>query len=271
MIRKFIVFSVLICAAACGGTANTATQNSVANANSAIVVAVNPTPTEPLAPKSTEVPIYEDSAAAVAGGKQFFEDDEDEKAVQAFEQAAKLDANNAEAHFQLAVAYATLDRTEDSEKSFNNSIKIYQKQTIKTPKDASAHYNLGRAYNKLNEDQKAQKALQQAVKLESENADYRFELGTVLNKLALYEQAVKELKKTVELDPENTRAQDALEKAKAGEIRVKDAKSQNKKDAAKQTSNKSAPAAKAKSNKNSNAALPAAPTAPIAPAANSNQ
>lgn len=179
---------------------------------------------------SDEVPVYENAQTALAAGKKFFDANKDEKARQAFEQAIKLDPNLADAHFQLAATYDSLNEKEKAQKSYSQAIKIYQKQAAKNTKDTAVYYNLGRAYNKTGADEKAQKTLQQAIKLQPDDADYHYELGVVLIKLAQYPAAIKELKKAIELDPENARAEAALEKAEAGNQRVKSAKNQNRTD-----------------------------------------
>lgn len=201
---------------------NRRAENSNANSNQA-----NQSEAK-TAESPAEVPIYENADTAFEAGRKFFDQNEDEKAVRAFEQAVKLDSSVAEAHFHLAVAYDLLEEKEKAQKSYAQAIKIYQKQTAKNPKDAAGYFSLGRALNKIGDDQKAQKALQQAVKLEPEDSEYHYELGSVLIKLAQYSEAVKELKKALEIDPENARATDALEKAEAGNARVQSARTQNK-------------------------------------------
>lgn len=218
---------------------NSAAQNSIvtnvenqSKNNQAIANSTNANPTNQSDIKAvedtTEVLNYENAEVALEAGKKFFDRNEDEKAVRAFEQAVKLDPNLADAHFRLAVAYDLFEESEKAQKSYLQAVKIYQKQTIKNPKDAHAFFYLGRAYDKTGDEQKAQKALQQAVKLQPEDGEYHYELGTVLIELAQYPEALKELKKAIEIDPENARAQTALEKAEAGNKRVQSARNQNK-------------------------------------------
>ncbi|MBC7797721.1 MAG: tetratricopeptide repeat protein, partial [Pyrinomonadaceae bacterium] len=81
-----------------GNSSNTKTANSkVTNSNSELSAIPN-----------AEVPTYTSASDALAEGNKFLDAGEEEKAVNAFQQAFKLDPNPAEAHFQLAVAYENL-------------------------------------------------------------------------------------------------------------------------------------------------------------------
>ncbi len=198
--------------------------------------------------KDEPVPTFSDAATALTEGNKYLDASENEKAIEAYKQAVALDPDLAEAHFQLGVAYALIEKEEEvvedklpgeteektqkkgkkivkekqtnSQISFENAIKVYKKITAKNSKDDVAFYNLGRAYNKLNEDKDAQKALQTAVKLEPENGEYQTEYGTILIKLAQYDEAIRALKKAVEIDAANLRAEDLMEQAQAGKKRV---------------------------------------------------
>lgn len=218
--------------AACGGSS----ASNLNASNSAANPAGNSNFTAETAKPPVEVPTFDNASAALEAGRKYFDEDEDEAAVKAFEQAVNLDPTSAEAHLHLALAHDAIDNEEEGEKHYKESIKLYQKITAKNPQDAAAYYNLGRAYDKINDDQKAEKSLRQAVKLNAEDTQYRYEYGAILVKLAQYTEAIRELKKSLELDPENTRAEELLGRAEAGEIRVKDAQAKNKKAAQEQAS-----------------------------------
>lgn len=232
-------------------TTNLNSANSSANANAAPanVAETSNTNAQQL---PAEVPTFTDAKEALEAGKKYFENNLDEQAINAFEQAIKLDPNLGEAHFHLGVAYELREENEvnptpeptvsgksaknkkpaekPSEKAFRASIKAYESYLKKNPKDAAGHYYLGLAYEKVFEDEDAKKSLQEAVKLQPEDSLYQYEYGQVLIKLAQYDQAVAALKKSLEFDPENTRAEAALEKATAGKKRVDTAKEQAKKE-----------------------------------------
>ena len=216
-------------------------------------VAVNATPAEsanqntaPVKKEDVPVPTFTDAETALAEGNKYLEEIETEKAIDALKQAVKLNPDLAEAHFQLGIAYSLREKElenaqvveeeptptpgkkgkkdepvlSNSDKSFENAAKAYEKILKKNTKDDAAYFNLGRSYNKLNKDNEAEKALRQAVKLNPEDSEYQTELGAILIKLAQYEDAVRVLKKAVELDENNSYAVDLLEKAEAGKKRI---------------------------------------------------
>ena len=179
---------------------------------------------------------YADAATALADGTKFLDDGDIDKAIDALDQAVKLDPNLAEGWFKLGIAHALAEKRDEtlvtndankdpkakpnSEKAFEKAVAAYKKVIDANPENDDAYFNLGRAYNKLNEDQEAAKALRQAVKLKPDDTDYQTELGAILIKLAQYQEAIAPLKKALELDPDNIRAQELLEDAEAGRSRV---------------------------------------------------
>ena len=202
-------------------------------------------------PAETPLPTFTNADEALAEGKKLLDELETEEAVDALTQATKLNPDLAEAHFNLGIAHALVEkdeeekaitqvetaptpkpsrrqpkknapvvRTKKSEKSFENAVKAYKKFLVKNPKDDAAQFNLARAYDKLNEDEDALEAAKEAVKLNPDDYEYQTELGVILIKLAQYEEAVAALKKALKIDPTNLQAEDLLEKAEAGRRRV---------------------------------------------------
>ncbi|MBK8302886.1 MAG: tetratricopeptide repeat protein [Pyrinomonadaceae bacterium] len=178
-----------------------------------------------------------DPTAALAEGDRLFDENQTELAIQAYQQAIKLNPDLAEGHFKLGIAYALLEMQYEqtgtvdpgnpdarskprSQKSFEKAVEAYKKWIAANPNDDTAHYNLARTYNKLNKDEEAEKEFRQAVKLKPEDSEYQTELGSILIKLAQYREAIVPLKKAIELDAGNERAASLLEDAEAGRQRI---------------------------------------------------
>ncbi|HYO91490.1 MAG TPA: tetratricopeptide repeat protein, partial [Pyrinomonadaceae bacterium] len=157
-----------------------------------------------------------EALAAFERGKDLSLRDQDQEAVEAFQQAIAADADYAEAYFRMAYSYTALAKKDDATEAFEKAAKAYEKYVRKHSKDARAHFNMGLAYSKLLKPAEAVKAFRQAVKLEPENGEFHYELGLSLSKLAEYDQALIALQKSMDLDPDNFRAGEAIEKAKLG-------------------------------------------------------
>ena len=178
-----------------------------------------------------------DPNAALAEGNRLLDENQTELAIQAYQQAIKLNPELAEAHFQLGITYALLELqyqqsgTVDpdnpdarvksrSQKAFEKALETYKKWVTANPDDDNSHYNLARTYSKLGKDDEAEKEFRQAVKLKPEDTEYQTELGNILIKLAQYRDAIGPLKKAIEIDPTNERAAGLLEDAEAGRQRI---------------------------------------------------
>ncbi len=244
------LFGAILLQIGCGGSSDNTNQ---ANANAPTPTANTNTNSNTTA-QSTPLPEFTDADTAFAEGNKLFDANKTEMAVEAYNQAVKLNPEFAEAWFKLGVSYALIEkqnevealneevdvsatptptpkkskskkdapvvRTKDSEKAFEKAVAAYKKIVKKNEKDDASFYNLGRAYNKLDEDEDAEKALRQAVKLKPEETLYQTEHGAILIKLARYDEAVKALKKALEIDAENSEAAELLEKAEAGKKRI---------------------------------------------------
>ncbi len=248
MKKIFLVTFLMLCAGIFTGCTGDAADNSNQNKNS-----VTPAPTVEIsrentnsAPKETPLPEFTDAETAFAEGNKLFDANENEKAIEAFKQAVKLNPDMAEAYFKMGIAYSLQEKEETasenpdatptpkpskkakkdaplptkSNKAFESAVKAYKKILAKNPKDDVSHYNLGRSYNKLNDDKESEKSLRQAVKLKPEDSQYQTELGAILIKLAQYDEAVSALKKALKLDENNLQAEEMLEEAQAGKKRV---------------------------------------------------
>jgi len=154
-------------------------------------------------------------------GTELYRNDEDSQAVEAFQQALKLDPNLAEAHFRLGLAYEALEKAEEADAAYKSAVEAYKSYLENNPEDAEAHYNLGQTYAALHLYSEAVRAYRQATRLKDDDSDVYYDLGMALARLAQYDEAVGAFSKSVEIDPENYRAQDGLEEAREGVKRIK--------------------------------------------------
>lgn len=154
-------------------------------------------------------------------GKQLYRDDQDEKAVQAFQEAVKLDPDLAEAHFRLGLGYESLAKREESEAEYKKAVETYKKYLAEHPDDSEAHYNLGQTFAGLGQYSEAIREYRLATKLKEDDADIFYDLGMAYTKLAQYDAAAAAFSKSLEIDPDNYRAQDGLDEAKEGIKRIR--------------------------------------------------
>ena len=157
----------------------------------------------------------------VESGREFYRTDQDEKAVEAFEEATRLDPELAEAHFRLGLAYDAIGKENEAEEAYKKAVEKYKKQFQSNDKDAEGHYNLGQTYAGLKLYSEAIREYRQATRLKSDDSDIYYDLGVALSKLANYDEAVSAFSKSLEIDPENYRAEDALEEAREGAKRIR--------------------------------------------------
>ena len=179
---------------------------------------------------------WTDAGATLVEGNRLMDENDTEKAIQAYKRAIELNPDLPEPYFKLGIAYALIEmqmeqegqasETVDakgktrSEKQFQKAVEVYTKWLDKNPDDDVAHYNLGRTFNKLFKDEDASKEFKLAIKIKPDDSEYQTELGGSLIKLAQYHEAIPPLKKAIEIDPGNERAISMLEDAEAGRQRL---------------------------------------------------
>lgn len=157
----------------------------------------------------------------LAKGRELYRNDHDEEAVQAFQQAVKLDPELAEAHFRLGLGYKALGKQDEAEAEYKKAVETYKKYLEQHDDDAEAHYNLGQTYAGLDQYSDAIREYREATKLKQNDADVYYDLGVAHTKLAQYDAAAAAFSKALEIDPDNYRAQDGLDEAKEGVTRIR--------------------------------------------------
>ncbi|HKR58288.1 MAG TPA: tetratricopeptide repeat protein [Pyrinomonadaceae bacterium] len=162
----------------------------------------------------------------LAKGRELYRDDEDAQALEAFQQAAKLDPELPEVHFRLGLAYDALGQEQEAEGAYKQAVETYKKYLVidENEKDPEAHYNLGQTYSGLHLYSEAVREYRQATKLKPDDAAIYYDLGLALMRLAQYDEAAAAFSKSLELDPQNYRAEDSLAEAKEGVDRIRSGK-----------------------------------------------
>src|SRR6185295_5221970 len=106
--------------------------------------------------------------------------DDDQKAVEVFQEALKLDPELAEAHFRLGLAYDAVGKEQEGQDSYKKAIEKYKKYLPDNPKDAEAYYNMGQAYAGLHLYSEAISKYREATKLKDDDSMMFYDLGTEL-------------------------------------------------------------------------------------------
>jgi tetratricopeptide (TPR) repeat protein len=91
-------------------------------------------------------------------------------AIQAFPQVIRIAPENADAHYNLGVAYTEMGR-------LPNGIKAYQQAVRLKPDFDQVHYNLGVVYAKLTLWQHARAAFKQAIRITPDCVEAHYNLG----------------------------------------------------------------------------------------------
>ena len=154
-------------------------------------------------------------------GRELYFNDQDAEAVQAFQEAVKLDPDLAEAHFRLGLGYEALGKREEAETEYKKAVETYKKYLEANENDAEAHYDLGQTYANLGQYSEAIREYRVATKLKEDDPDIYYDLGVAHTKLAQYDAAAVAFSKSLEIDPDNYRAQDGLDEAKEGIKRIR--------------------------------------------------
>lgn len=128
-----------------------------------------------------EVDVYEqairinpdDAVAYRSLGLAYMQLDRKKKAVDAFKQAIRINPNDAVAYMSLGGNYELLSRYQDAIDAYEQSIRI-------NPDNAFVHYRLGWLYKQIGPivgNQKAIDAYKQAIRIKPDYTEAHFELG----------------------------------------------------------------------------------------------
>ncbi|HYT28427.1 MAG TPA: tetratricopeptide repeat protein [Ktedonobacteraceae bacterium] len=122
-----------------------------------------------------------------------------EEALAAYEQAIRLDPDDATAYNNKSAALIKLKRYEEALIALEQAIRL-------DPKNAVGYTEKGAALDQLGRYEEALIALVQAVQLDPNNTLAHKRRGAVLNKLGRYEEALAAYEQAIRLDPDDVTA-----------------------------------------------------------------
>jgi Flp pilus assembly protein TadD len=164
-------------------------------------VAKVPIPEPTPAPKK-EVPQPPKMVSAkdiFAQGMKYFQEENFEKAAQAFKEAARLQKDWTTAWYNLGLSYSRLRRMTEAEEAYKVALRL-------NPKYSEAHNNLGTIYDKIGRRKDALECFKKAVTAKPENAEANYNLGGSYYQLNRFQEAIEPYRQAVRLKPDWARA-----------------------------------------------------------------
>lgn len=120
-------------------------------------------------------------------------------ALLAFQKAAELMPDDAEAHFNLAVALKSSGR-------LDHAVSSYQRAVALKPDFALAYYNMGNAQKEFGQLNGAMTSYRRAVEIKPDFVEAHYNLGAAFKDLGQFDEAVDSYRKVVELKPDYAEA-----------------------------------------------------------------
>jgi tetratricopeptide (TPR) repeat protein len=124
---------------------------------------------------------------------------ENDRAINDFDTAIKLDPNSASAYRWRGNAY-------DNKGDYDRAIADYNQAIKLDPKNASAYLNRGVAYNNKGDYNRAIADYNQAIKLDPKDADAYYNRGLAYNNKGNYDRAIADYNQAIRLDPNDADA-----------------------------------------------------------------
>jgi len=121
------------------------------------------------------------------------------KAIEAHQQALRINPEDADAWHALGVKYAQAGQTAKAIEAYRQALRI-------NPEDADAWYNLGNAYGKAGQTTKEIEALQQALRINPEHANAWNNLGVVYGDAGQTTKAIEAHQQALRINPEYAKA-----------------------------------------------------------------
>lgn len=119
-----------------------------------------------------------------------------EKAIDEYVEAQLANADRPEAHLNIGLLYAQIERFGEAETEYQTAIKLQ-------PSFVPAYVNLSDLYRMQGKDDEGERLLREALKLSPQNAEVYHALGLLLVRKKQMAEAIDALEKSAKLKPDN--------------------------------------------------------------------
>ena len=148
---------------------------------------------------------------AFNAGREALNNKQYDQAVESFQKASEMDANQHVVWANLADAYAARGATKNGAEQtadYDKAIEAFQKAIALKADDAAYYNNFGLLLARAKKVKEAEEQLTKAAQLDPPGAGkYYYNLGAVLQNTGQYEGAVDAFKKATDADPNHAEAQ----------------------------------------------------------------
>jgi tetratricopeptide (TPR) repeat protein len=128
-------------------------------------------------------------------GNKAYQDENFDKAIEAFQEAIALNDAMWAYHFNLGLAYKKAGREDEALEAFTTAVEL-------NPESFSCNKEMGEALAKKDKHQEAAPYYEKAVEINPEDPDTQYNYGIVLSQLGQNQEALLHFIKATELDPE---------------------------------------------------------------------
>ncbi len=118
-----------------------------------------------------------------------------DEAIAEYKEAIRLNPDDANAHLNLGVAYADQGQLEEAIAEYQEAIRIH-------PDYANAHFNLGLAYDEQGRTEEAIAEYQEAIRINPDDADAHLNLGVAYKKQGRFDEAIAEYQEALRINPD---------------------------------------------------------------------
>jgi len=128
-------------------------------------------------------------------GIEYVEQGRLDEAIAEFEEAIKINPDDAKAHYNLGLTYDNQGRLDEAIAEYKEAIRL-------NPDDANAHLNLGVAYADQGQLEEAIAEYQEAIRIHPDYANAHFNLGLAYREQGRTEEAIAEFETYLQLRPD---------------------------------------------------------------------